>query len=92
MPGAIHFVLLILLLVSKLLDADNTIRLPIYKQQQQHAWKSKRVYSRLGIRSTSNNTTNNKANLYNDAGSEYLVTVGIGTPAQEFLVALDTGR
>lgn len=91
MPGAIHFVLLILLLVSKLLDADNTIRLPIYKQQQ-HAWKSKRVYSRLGIRSTSNNTTNNKANLYNDAGSEYLVTVGIGTPAQEFLVALDTGR
>lgn len=92
MPGAIHCVLLLLLAVSKLLDAD-TIRLPLYKH---HAWKSKRFSSyqtkRLDIRSTSANTNKSKASLYNDAGSEYLVTVGVGTPAQKFLVALDTGR
>lgn len=91
MPGAIHCVLLILLVVSRLLDAD-TIRLPIYKQ---HAWKSKRIsfhQKKLDIRSTPANTDTSKASLYNDAGSEYLVTVGVGTPAQKFLVALDTGR
>lgn len=32
------------------------------------------------------------ASLYNDAGSQYLVDVSIGTPAQEFSVTLDTGR
>ncbi|KAI7886067.1 acid protease [Lichtheimia hyalospora FSU 10163] len=90
MPGAIHGVLLILLVVSRLLDAD-TIRLPIYKQ---HTWKSKRFsyhQKKLDIRSTPANTDTSKASLYNDAGSEYLVTVGVGTPAQKFLVALDTG-
>jgi hypothetical protein len=30
--------------------------------------------------------------LYNDDGSQYLITVNIGTPAQTFTVALDTGR
>ncbi|KAH8555542.1 aspartic peptidase domain-containing protein [Umbelopsis sp. PMI_123] len=29
--------------------------------------------------------------LYNDDGSQYLITVNIGTPAQTFTVALDTG-
>jgi hypothetical protein len=32
------------------------------------------------------------ASLYNDAGSQYLVDVSIGTPAQNFSVTLDTGR
>jgi hypothetical protein len=32
------------------------------------------------------------ASLYNDAGSQYLVEVSIGTPAQNFSVTLDTGR
>ncbi|KAG0169809.1 hypothetical protein DFQ28_002863 [Apophysomyces sp. BC1034] len=31
------------------------------------------------------------AGLYNDDGSEYLMTVGIGTPPQNFTVAVDTG-
>lgn len=30
--------------------------------------------------------------LYNDQGSQYLVSVGIGTPPQNFTVTLDTGR
>lgn len=30
--------------------------------------------------------------LYNDNGSQYLINVDIGTPAQNFSVALDTGR
>ncbi|KAF7732549.1 hypothetical protein EC973_003296 [Apophysomyces ossiformis] len=29
--------------------------------------------------------------LYNDDGSEYLINIGIGTPAQNFTVAVDTG-
>ena len=32
------------------------------------------------------------ASLYNDAGSQYLVDIKIGTPAQSFIVTLDTGR
>ncbi|OBZ87613.1 Mucorpepsin, partial [Choanephora cucurbitarum] len=31
------------------------------------------------------------ASLYNDAGSQYLVDIKIGTPAQSFIVTLDTG-
>lgn len=30
--------------------------------------------------------------LYNDAGSQYIIQVSIGTPAQNFSVTLDTGR
>lgn len=32
------------------------------------------------------------ATLYNDQGSQYLVEVGVGTPAQQFTVTFDTGR
>lgn len=33
-----------------------------------------------------------QATLFNDQGSEYLITIGIGTPIQNFTVSLDTGR
>lgn len=33
-----------------------------------------------------------QSSLYNDEGSQYLIQVGIGTPAQNFTVTLDTGR
>lgn len=33
-----------------------------------------------------------QAPLYNDQGSQYLIQVGIGSPAQTFTVTLDTGR
>jgi len=33
-----------------------------------------------------------QTSLYNDNGSQYLVNVNIGTPGQNFSVALDTGR
>jgi hypothetical protein len=33
-----------------------------------------------------------QTSLYNDDGSQYLINVNIGTPAQTFSVALDTGR
>lgn len=32
------------------------------------------------------------ANLYNDYGSIYLINVQVGTPPQNFELALDTGR
>jgi hypothetical protein len=33
-----------------------------------------------------------QTSLYNDNGSQYLINVSIGTPGQNFSVALDTGR
>jgi hypothetical protein len=33
-----------------------------------------------------------QAALYNDDGSQYLIQIGVGTPAQNFTVTLDTGR
>lgn len=32
------------------------------------------------------------ASLYNDQGSQYLIDISVGTPAQNFSVTLDTGR
>ncbi|KAI7889465.1 aspartic peptidase domain-containing protein [Mucor mucedo] len=32
-----------------------------------------------------------QATLFNDQGSEYLITIGIGTPIQNFTLSLDTG-
>lgn len=33
-----------------------------------------------------------QASLYNDQGSQYLVSISVGTPPQHFSVTLDTGR
>lgn len=33
-----------------------------------------------------------QAPMYNDEGNQYLISISIGTPAQEFTVTLDTGR
>lgn len=54
------------------------INLPISKQYKQVNGLQKRVL--------------HHATLFNDQGSEYLITIGIGTPIQNFTVSLDTGR
>lgn len=59
-----------------------TISLPIQKQSHQIWHRRTALEKRDG----------HPAKLYNDEGSEYLITVGIGTPPQNFTVALDTGR
>ncbi|KAI7866513.1 aspartic peptidase domain-containing protein [Spinellus fusiger] len=59
------------------------IRLPLGIRQ-------KLSYS--GISSASKHlASRDTVSLYNDEGTEYLVTIGIGTPPQNFTVALDTG-
>lgn len=60
---------------------DKTIRLPITKRQQSCKLQRRDV-----------SVTNYRAQLFNDDGSEYLIRIGIGTPPQNFTVALDTGR
>ncbi|KAI8342998.1 aspartic peptidase domain-containing protein [Chlamydoabsidia padenii] len=62
----------------------NTIRLPITKQsilQSNHSILTKRSTIKSSYRSL----------LYNDDGTEYLITISVGTPPQDFKVALDTG-
>ncbi|ORY96749.1 aspartic peptidase domain-containing protein [Syncephalastrum racemosum] len=62
---------------------SSPIRLPLRKRGKtiDHTQKLSRRQNHIALTSQ----------LYNDRGSEYLVTVGIGTPPQNFTVALDTG-
>ncbi|CAO3624702.1 unnamed protein product [Cunninghamella blakesleeana] len=61
-----------------------TLRMPITKKRPQN-----KVYHPSLLQKRADNSF--KGQLYNDQGSQYLVTVGVGTPPQEFLVTLDTG-
>lgn len=67
--------------------ATNTIRLPIRRSSSSTLNAPDRHLKR-----SASPPHNGAAQLYNDEGSEYLVRVGIGTPPQNFTVALDTGR
>ncbi|ORX54614.1 Asp-domain-containing protein [Hesseltinella vesiculosa] len=60
---------------------DSIIRAPIYRTTSTANWLKKRMIAKR----------DGTAPLYNDQGSQYLITVGIGSPAQNFTVALDTG-
>ncbi|KAF7721969.1 hypothetical protein EC973_003882 [Apophysomyces ossiformis] len=67
-------------------DTSGLIRTPIYR-------KSRTVGEFLTARRKESITKRAQAqtSLYNDAGSQYLIQVGIGTPPQQFAVTLDTG-
>ena len=65
--------------------ATNTIRLPIRRSSPSTPLDHRHLKRSAPPR-------NGAAQLYNDEGSEYLVRVSIGTPPQNFTVALDTGR
>ncbi|KAI8149029.1 aspartic peptidase domain-containing protein [Fennellomyces sp. T-0311] len=67
----------LLLLTATLAEAATTIKLPIYKRLHHER------------RQDSNRTSISR--LYNDEGSEYLIRVGVGSPPQNFTLALDTG-
>ncbi|KAI7887375.1 acid protease [Lichtheimia hyalospora FSU 10163] len=64
--------------------ATNTIRLPIRRSSPSTPLDHRHLKRSAPPR-------NGAAQLYNDEGSEYLVRVSIGTPPQNFTVALDTG-
>ena len=75
-------------------QSSRTIQLPIHKRQRQKQQLRQISYSSFTRRSLFGRQQNTlqTADLYNDAGSTYLVSVNIGTPSQSFIVALDTGR
>lgn len=67
-------------------ENDNLLRLPIMRKQRTTDMLTARRHRNLQKRDPFHTS------LYNDEGSQYLVQVGIGTPAQNFIVTLDTGR
>ena len=54
--------------------------------------EARKKYNLITKRQQLDKRAEHNAPLYNDQGSQYLVQVGIGTPAQNFTVTLDTGR
>lgn len=79
--------LLLIFLLPAACLATNTIRLPIRRSSSSSISAPDRHLKRRSV-----SPHHGAAQLYNDEGSEYLVRVGIGTPPQNFTVALDTGR
>lgn len=71
----------------------NIIRAPIIRNHNANniyelAKKRHQLLSKRSFKKRDSHT----ASLYNDQGSQYLIQVNIGTPAQTFTVTLDTGR
>ncbi|KAI9272493.1 aspartic peptidase domain-containing protein [Sporodiniella umbellata] len=71
---------------------EGVIRAPIIRN---HNWSNtlalaKKRYQHISRRKFDKRDSFT-ASLYNDQGSQYLVEVNIGTPAQKFVVTLDTG-
>ncbi|KAI7904814.1 aspartic peptidase domain-containing protein [Cokeromyces recurvatus] len=71
----LHIIVSFSLLVKSIYDSTS-ITLPIVKNKR-------------SAQTHDNKRSNTK--LYNKDGSEYLISVGIGTPSQHFTVSLDTG-
>lgn len=67
-------------------ENNNVLRLPIMRKQRTTDMLTTRRQRNLQKRDPF------QTSLYNDEGSQYLVQVGIGTPSQDFIVTLDTGR
>ncbi|CEP07800.1 hypothetical protein [Parasitella parasitica] len=65
---------------------NKIIRMPIRRQARPDP-----VISSMQQKTGLNKRDPFTASLYNDAGSQYLIDVSIGTPAQNFSVTLDTG-
>ncbi|CAO3597543.1 unnamed protein product [Absidia cylindrospora] len=71
------------------ITAANTIKLPINKIS---ATNKDHFIHHIQKRSIDQkNNSNYKSLLYNDDGTEYLISISVGTPPQDFRVALDTG-
>lgn len=72
------------------ITSANTIKLPINKISTTHDNQFIHNIQKRSI--DQKNNSNYKSLLYNDDGTEYLISISVGTPPQDFRVALDTGR
>jgi hypothetical protein len=68
-------------------SGDKVLRLPIRR-----AARPDPVISKIQHEKRLDKRASYTASLYNDMGSQYIIDVNIGTPAQNFSVSLDTGR
>lgn len=86
----------ILVIVATLALAleDGVIRAPIIRNPRQgNALEvARKRYQSMQKRQLERRADEFPAPLYNDQGSQYLINVDIGSPAQTFAVTLDTGR
>lgn len=80
---AVVFISVLILTVNA-----QTIRLPIIRQRRADPMISAIQKRNAALTKRDPFLTS----LYNDQGSQYLVEVSVGTPAQTFAVTLDTGR
>ncbi|KAG2218059.1 hypothetical protein INT45_007222 [Circinella minor] len=81
--------LLVILFLAEYSTTATTIRLPIIKRSISSNRYEKRQNSNITTINPRPMIENTK--LYNDEASEYLIRVGVGTPPQNFTLALDTG-
>lgn len=76
-----------------LANEDGIIRAPIIRNPNQgNALEIARKRYQLMQKRQLDKRDEFTAPLYNDQGSQYLINVDIGSPAQTFAVTLDTGR
>ncbi|CAO3624698.1 unnamed protein product [Cunninghamella blakesleeana] len=94
-----HFIFSFLLLLVNTKDQPQqssstnpaTLRLPIIKQSVPLDQINKNKLFSKREKEDEIASSPYKSYLYNDDGTEYLISIFIGTPPQEFKVALDTG-
>ncbi|CAO3686850.1 unnamed protein product [Rhizopus stolonifer] len=67
--------------VTSISNEKRILRVPVERRSRPDPIISSRLNKRDSYLTT----------LYNDLGSQYLINIGIGTPAQNFTVTLDTG-
>lgn len=86
--------ILVIVATLALAKEDGIIRAPIIRNPRQgNALEvARKRYQSMQKRQLEKRADGFEAPLYNDQGSQYLINVDIGSPAQTFAVTLDTGR
>lgn len=86
--------ILVIVATLALASEDGVIRAPIIRNPRQgNALEvARKRYQSMQKRMLERRADEFQAPLYNDQGSQYLINVDIGSPAQTFAVTLDTGR
>ncbi|KAI9268595.1 aspartic peptidase domain-containing protein [Helicostylum pulchrum] len=85
--------ILVIVATLALAKEDGIIRAPIIRNPRQgNALEvARKRYQSMQKRQLEKRADGFEAPLYNDQGSQYLINVDIGSPAQTFAVTLDTG-